>query len=80
MRILFVFLLVISFNSILPWGFYAHKEINYHACFTLPPEMFGFYKTNINLIKELAVRSDQRRYVMDDESPRHYIDIDFLSQ
>lgn len=77
MRILFVFLLVISFNSILPWGFYAHKEINYHACFTLPPEMFGFYKTNIDLIKELAVRPDQRRYVMDDESPRHYIDIDF---
>jgi hypothetical protein len=77
MRILFAFLLVISFNSILPWGFHAHKEINYHACFTLPPEMFGFYKTNIDLIKELPVRPDQRRYVMDDESPRHYIDIDF---
>lgn len=35
------------------------------------------YKANIDLIRSLAVRPDQRRYVIDDESPRHYIDVDF---
>mgnify|MGYP001573098708 CR=1 FL=1 len=59
-----------------PWGFFAHKEINYLACFSLPQEMFGFYKQNIELIREWAVRADQRRYVIDAEAPRHYIDLD----
>ena len=39
--------------------------------------MFGFYKANIDVIRELAVRPDQRRYVVDEESPRHYIDVDY---
>ena len=77
MRIRMAFVFIVCYNSILPWGFHAHKEVNYHACFTLPPEMFGFYKANIDLIRSLAVRPDQRRYVIDDESPRHYIDVDF---
>jgi hypothetical protein len=77
MRILFTFFISIYCYSSSPWGFFAHKEINYHACFTLPSEMFGFYKANVDVIRELAVRPDQRRYVMDEESPRHYIDIDF---
>ena len=59
-----------------PWGFHAHKEINYLACFTLPTEMFGFYKSNIDLIREFAVKADQRRYAIDAEAPRHYIDLD----
>jgi hypothetical protein len=77
MRIRMAFVFIVCYNSILPWGFHAHKEVNYHACFTLPPEIFGFYKANIDLIRSLAVRPDQRRYVIDDESPRHYIDVDF---
>lgn len=59
-----------------PWGFHAHKEVNYLACFTLPPEMFGFYKSNIDYIQEFAVRADQRRYAIEEEAPRHYIDLD----
>jgi hypothetical protein len=59
-----------------PWGFFAHKEINYLAIFTLPPEMFGFYKANIGYIKDFAVRPDQRRYAVEGEAPRHYIDLD----
>jgi hypothetical protein len=75
-RILFALILCIASISSNPWGFYAHKEINYLACFTLPPEMFGFYKTNIGYIQEFSVRADQRRYAVDDEAPRHYIDLD----
>ena len=28
------------------WGFKGHKTINFMAIYTLPPEMFGFYKEN----------------------------------
>mgnify|MGYP000530712034 CR=1 FL=1 len=38
--------------------------------------MFGFYKSNIGYIQEFAVRADQRRYAIDAEAPRHYIDLD----
>jgi len=68
--------LCVTFLSSNPWGFYAHKEINYLACFTLPTEMFGFYKSNISYIQEFATRADQRRYAIEAEAPRHYIDLD----
>lgn len=58
------------------WGFYAHKHINRLAVFTLPPEMLGFYKKNIAYITEAAVNPDRRRYVVDGEAARHYIDLD----
>ncbi len=58
------------------WGFYAHHKINRLAVFTLPPEMIGFYKKNIEFITEAAVNPDRRRFVMPEEAPRHYIDID----
>jgi hypothetical protein len=58
------------------WGFYGHKRINRMACFTLPPEMFGFYKRHIDFITDHAVDPDKRRYAVDGEAQRHYIDID----
>lgn len=58
------------------WGFYAHRQINRLAVFTLPPEMLGFYKKNISYITEAAVNPDRRRYVVEDEAARHYIDLD----
>ena len=58
------------------WGFYAHKQINRIAIFTLPPEMIKFYKTHIHYISENAVNPDKRRYAVEDEAPKHYIDID----
>ena len=76
MRWLFSLVLFFSFLNSNPWGFYAHREINYLACFTLPEEMFGFYKTNIQSIKAFAVRADQRRYAIEEEATRHYIDLD----
>lgn len=58
------------------WGFFGHKRINRMAIFTLPPEMFGFFKENIEYITEHAVDPDKRRYGVDGEAQRHYIDID----
>ncbi|MEQ8473428.1 MAG: zinc dependent phospholipase C family protein [Marinoscillum sp.] len=58
------------------WGFFAHQRINRLAVFTLPPEMIRFYKHNIQYITEKAVNPDKRRYVMKEEAPRHYIDLD----
>lgn len=57
------------------WGFYAHKEINYHAVFALPPAMMTFYKPNIDFLKEHAVDPDKRRYIVAEEGCRHYIDL-----
>ncbi len=58
------------------WGFFGHKRINRIAVFTLPPEMLGLYKENIEFITEHAVDPDKRRYAVEGEAQRHYIDID----
>ncbi|MGM0579718.1 MAG: zinc dependent phospholipase C family protein [Bacteroidota bacterium] len=58
------------------WGFFAHQKINRLAVFTLPPEMLTFYKHHIQYITENAVNPDKRRYAVDYEAPRHYIDLD----
>lgn len=57
------------------WGFFAHKQINRHAVFLLPPRMVAFYKTHIDFITEHAVDPDKRRYIVNAEGPRHYIDL-----
>lgn len=67
--------LLISAN-LFSWGFFAHKRVNRLAVFTLPKEMMGFYKSNINAITEMAVGPDKRRYTDKDEAPRHYLDAD----
>jgi hypothetical protein len=59
-----------------PWGFFGHKRINRMAVFTLPPEMIGFYKKNIEFITEHAVDPDKRRYATKHEAPRHFMDLD----
>lgn len=58
------------------WGFYAHQKINYYAVFLLPPQMMVFYKQNIGFLSEHAVDPDKRRYLVAQEGPRHYIDLD----
>ena len=62
------------------WGFFGHKRINRIATFTLPPEMFGFYKEHIEYLTEHAVDPDKRRYAVDGEAQRHYIDIDHYAE
>ncbi|WKK78664.2 zinc dependent phospholipase C family protein [Marivirga salinae] len=58
------------------WGFFAHQKINRLAVFRLPPEMISFYKHHIQYVTENAVNPDRRRYAVDYEAPRHYIDLD----
>ena len=60
----------------LTWGFYAHSLINRLAVYSLPSEMFGFYKKNIDYLADNAVNPDKRRYAVKDEAPKHYIDLD----
>ncbi|MEP7170270.1 MAG: zinc dependent phospholipase C family protein [Bacteroidota bacterium] len=69
-----------SITLVFAWGFWAHKRINHMAVFTLPPEMIGFYKKNIDYITEHAVDPDKRRYAFAEEAPRHYIDLDHYGE
>ena len=57
------------------WGFFGHKRINRIAVFTLPPQLFGFYKENIEFLTDHAVDPDKRRYA-EGEAECHYIDLD----
>ena len=73
-------LLPILFLSILltlcSWGFFAHQRINRLAVFTLPENLIGFYKSNIDYITTHAVDPDKRRYADSLEAARHYLDAD----
>jgi hypothetical protein len=62
------------------WGFFGHKQINRMAVFTLPPDMIGFYKHYIDFITAHAVDPDKRRYAIEGEAQRHYIDIDHYAK
>ena len=76
-----IFFLCSSFYTPPPaWGFYAHRKINRHAVFTLPPEMIGFFKENMVYLEEHAVDPDMRRYASPYEAPRHYMDLDVYGE
>ena len=82
-KAILIFLLPLMFSMVsskqpeqLKWGFYGHQKINRIAVFTLPPEMFGFYKDHIDFITDHAVDPDKRRYAVEGEAQCHYIDID----
>lgn len=76
LKIMLVVLFVGTITSALAWGFWGHQKINNKACFTLPEELFGFYKANIDFITIHAVDPDKRRYSDPEEAPRHFIDLD----
>jgi len=76
----FVMFTLLNTGPAFSWGFWAHQRINRLAVFTLPPEMIGFYKEHLEFITEHAVDPDKRRYAVDDEAPRHYIDIDHYDE
>ncbi|MEO6681914.1 MAG: zinc dependent phospholipase C family protein [Ginsengibacter sp.] len=58
------------------WGFYGHKKINYYSVFLLPPQMMVLFKPNIDFISEHSVDPDKRRYAVEKEAARHFIDLD----
>ncbi len=68
--------LVFPLQKAFAWGFYGHRLINRTAVYLLPPEMMVLYKSNIEFLAEHAVDPDKRRYAINGEAPRHYIDLD----
>ena len=75
--LLLMFLILCSARPVGPeWGFYGHRKINRMAVFSLPWEMFGYYKQNIEFLTVHAVDPDKRRYATRHEAVRHFIDID----
>ncbi|MEL6152942.1 MAG: zinc dependent phospholipase C family protein, partial [Bacteroidota bacterium] len=77
---LIVLLFTLSTPTARGWGFWAHRQINRHAVFTLPPAMLTFYKYHIQLITEHAVDPDKRRYIVEGEAAKHYIDLDHYGE
>ncbi len=67
-----------SFDNIakVEWGFFGHRLINRTAIYTLPPELYGFYKRHIKYIEYESIAPDKRRYAAKGEAVRHYIDLD----
>ncbi len=76
-RLITAIILLLFLSS---WGFMAHRKINRMAVFTLPKELIGFYKNNIDYITENAVNPDKRRYTDSLEAHRHYFDADHYGQ
>jgi len=78
LKIVSIVLLIILASPLkgFSWGFWGHQRINRQAVFSLPPEMIGFFKTNIEYITEHAVDPDKRRYAIEGEAQRHFIDLD----
>jgi hypothetical protein len=74
--LLFAFISITICTGFIRWGFFGHRLINRVAIFTLPNEMIGFYKHHIQYITENAINPDRRRYAVDAEAARHYIDLD----
>jgi hypothetical protein len=77
MRFIFIILSCLVMHQLNAWGFYGHKKINEIAIYTLPKPLFAFYKLNAKYITEHAVDADKRRYIVEDEACRHYLDGDF---
>jgi hypothetical protein len=75
-NLLLVLVVMLTATQASAWGFWAHKRINRMAVFTLPPEMLGLYKRHIAYLTEKATAPDMRRYAVQGEAYRHYIDID----
>src|SRR5690349_13123610 len=75
-RCFLLILLIAAGHAGFSWGFYGHRLINYRAVFLLPPEMMAFFKPNILFLADHAVDPDKRRYAVEQEGPRHYIDMD----
>jgi hypothetical protein len=72
-----VFILLLSTFCLFSWGFWAHKEINKLAVYALPSPLNQFYKQEVDYLSTHAVDPDKRRYILKDEAPRHYLDVEF---
>jgi len=65
-----------DFSQGATWGFFAHRKITMNAIYLLPPGLRGFYKHHRESVVLQSVNPDKRRYVISEEGPRHYIDLE----
>jgi hypothetical protein len=64
--------------NVYSWGFHSHRLINRYAVFSLPHQMLGFYKKNIEYLTEHSIDPDKISRVNHEESHKHYIYVDIL--
>lgn len=76
-KIILIWALSSPFNSLLAWGFFGHQKINEIAVYSIPKPLFAFYKQNVMYMVNHAADPDKRRYVLEDEACKHYLDGDF---
>lgn len=76
LKILLLLLISPFTFSLSNWGFFGHRKIHLLAIYTLPPPIHSFYRRHQKELQELAVLPDARRYILDEEAARHYIDLD----
>ena len=58
------------------WGFAGHQRINEFAVYLLPAELQAVFMQHLPYIISQSVAPDQRRYAVQQEAARHYIDLD----
>lgn len=58
------------------WGFAGHQRVNQFAIYLLPAELQAFFIAHQLEIVAKSVAPDQRRYIVEAEAARHYIDLD----
>lgn len=75
--LLLLCLCVLPLSQTGAWGFWAHRQINRVAVFTLPDEMFPFFRHHVEYLTKHATDPDSRRSSDPEEAPRHYIDLDY---
>lgn len=62
------------------WGFAGHQRINEFAVYLLPLEMQAVFIQHLPYLISQSVAPDQRRYAIEGEAARHYIDLDHYYQ
>ncbi len=58
------------------WGFAGHQRINEFAVYLLPAELQSTFIQHLYYLISQSVAPDQRRYAVEGEAARHYIDLD----
>jgi len=62
------------------WGFSGHQRINEYAVYLLPAQLQAKFIQHLPYLVSQSVAPDQRRYAIDAEAARHYIDLDHYYQ
>ncbi len=75
-KIFFISVFLLIPSLFFAWGFWGHRRSNRISTFSLPEPLLLFYKSYIDYITEEAPKPDERRFAVEGEAPKHYIDID----